>query len=173
MFQKALKDAFEVFINKEVNSKHSNAEMICTFCDRLLKSGGEKVSDAEIEDSLEKVVQLFSFITDKDLFGEMYRCVACDLFLTLSGRWRRCWRRHAWPVRRCVHRNLLAKRLLGQRSASNDAERSMLSKLKLRCGAQFTGKMEGMLSDLAVGSDHERCVIVCVRTRMCSLEPTT
>ena len=54
-------------------------------------------------------------------------------------------------------RNHLAKRLLGQRSASNDAERSMLSKLKLRCGAQFTGKMEGMLSDLAVGSDHERC----------------
>ena len=40
LFQKALKDAFEVFINKEVNSKHSNAEMICAFCDRLLKSGG-------------------------------------------------------------------------------------------------------------------------------------
>jgi hypothetical protein len=34
----------------------------------------------------------------------------------------------------------------------------MISKLKLRCGAQYTGKMEGMLADLAVGSDHERCV---------------
>jgi hypothetical protein len=60
-------------------------------------------------------------------------------------------------VRAAASRNLFAKRLLNQRSASNDAERSMLSKLKLRCGAQFTGKMEGMLSDLAVGSDHDRC----------------
>ena len=40
LFQKALKDAFEVFVNKEVASKHSNAEMVCLFCDRLLKSGG-------------------------------------------------------------------------------------------------------------------------------------
>ncbi len=29
-----------MFVNKEVASKHSNAEMICLFCDRLLKSGG-------------------------------------------------------------------------------------------------------------------------------------
>ncbi len=35
----------------------------------------EKISDAEIEESLEKVVQLFAFITDKDMFGEMYRWV--------------------------------------------------------------------------------------------------
>lgn len=57
------------------------------------------------------------------------------------------------------YRNQLAKRLLNQRSASADAERSMISKLKLRCGAQFTGKMEGMLADLQVGSDHARCVM--------------
>ncbi|CAM9983041.1 unnamed protein product, partial [Choristocarpus tenellus] len=28
-------------------------------------------------------------------------------------------------------------------------------KLKLRCGSQFTGKMEGMMNDLAIGGDHE------------------
>ena len=39
LFQKALKDAFEVFINKESASKFSNAELISTFCDRLLKGG--------------------------------------------------------------------------------------------------------------------------------------
>jgi len=49
----------------------------------------------------------------------------------------------------------LAKRLLNQRSSSQDAEVLMISKLKLRCGAQFTGKMEGMLNDLAIGGDHQ------------------
>ena len=32
------------------------------------------MDDAATEDALEKVVQLFAFITDKDLFGEIYRC---------------------------------------------------------------------------------------------------
>ena len=30
----------------------------------------------------------------------------------------------------------------------------MIGKLKLICGAQFTSKMEGMLNDLNVASDH-------------------
>ena len=37
----------------------------------------------------------------------------------------------------------LARRLLLQKSASVDAERSILSKLKQECGNQFTGKLEG------------------------------
>lgn len=32
----------------------------------------------------------------------------------------------------------------------------MIGKLKLRCGAQFTGKMEGMLNDLNIGLDHAK-----------------
>lgn len=32
----------------------------------------------------------------------------------------------------------------------------MIGKLKHRCGAQFTGKMEGMMNDLAVGLDHQK-----------------
>ncbi len=43
-------------------------------------SNSEKMSDGEIEDSLEKVVQLFSFVTDKDMFGEMYRYDCEQLF---------------------------------------------------------------------------------------------
>lgn len=31
----------------------------------------------------------------------------------------------------------------------------MAGKLKLRCGSQFTSKMEGMMNDLAIGGDHE------------------
>jgi len=124
LFQKALKEAFVEFVNHDVG-KFSNAELMSSFCDRILKSGGEKLSDEEIEAYLEKTVQLFSYLTDKDLFAEIYR-------------------------------NQLAKRLLNQRSASDDAEKLMIGKLKLRCGSQFTGKMEGMLNDLAIGVDHQQ-----------------
>jgi len=123
LFQKALKEAFVEFANRDVG-KHTNAELMSSFCDRILKSGGEKLGDEDVEAFLEKTVQLFSYLTDKDLFAEIYR-------------------------------NQLAKRLLNQRSASDDAERLMIGKLKLRCGSQFTGKMEGMLNDLAIGHDHQ------------------
>ena len=49
----------------------------------------------QVEEYLGKVVQLFSYLTDKDLFAEIYR-------------------------------NQLAKRLLNQRSASDDMERLMI-----------------------------------------------
>lgn len=39
-FQCALRDAFEVFINKDTKTKFSTLELICHFCDRMLKSGG-------------------------------------------------------------------------------------------------------------------------------------
>lgn len=122
LFQKALKDAFVELINKNVG-QFTNAELMSTFCDRILKSGGEKLSEAEVEESLDRIVQLFSYLTDKDLFAEIYR-------------------------------NQLAKRLLNQRSTSDDAEKLMIAKLKVQCGTQFTSKMEGMLSDLAVGSQQ-------------------
>lgn len=50
----------------------------------------------------------------------------------------------------------LSKRLLGGRSVSDDAERGMLAKLKVECGAQFTQKMEGMFNDMKVSADATR-----------------
>ena len=41
------------------------------------------------------------------------------------------------------YKKQLAKRLLLARSSSDDAERAMIAKLKLRCGAQFTPKLRG------------------------------
>ncbi|EEY64187.1 Cullin family protein, putative [Phytophthora infestans T30-4] len=85
----------------------------------------ERKSKGWLSEDSTPVVFVFSYLTDKDLFAEIYR-------------------------------NQLAKRLLNQRSASADAEVLMIGKLKLRCGAQFTGKMEGMMNDLAIGSDHHQ-----------------
>lgn len=71
------------------------------------------------------MVELFSFLSDKDLFAEIYR-------------------------------NQLSKRLLYETSASEDAEKSMIAKLKMKCGAQFTSKLEGMITDLSLASDLQK-----------------
>jgi len=121
IFHKAMKEAFEVFVNKDIG-KNSTAELLSNFCDNLLKKSGERLSDEALEEKLEKVVRLFSYLSDKDIFAEFYRKQLC-------------------------------KRLLLARSSSDDAERSMIAKLKLRCGAQFTSKLEGMVTDMNLSSD--------------------
>ena len=74
--QKAMKQAFECFVNKDVG-KYTNAEMMSTFCDRILKTGGEKMSDDVIEKRLDAVVQLFSYLEDKDVASMLYdKCAA-------------------------------------------------------------------------------------------------
>ena len=125
IFQKALKEAFEVFCNKNILSSTS-AEMLASFCDNLLKKGSsEKLSDEAMEETLDKVVKLLAFVSDKDLFAEFYR-------------------------------KKLARRLLNDRSANDDYERSILTKLKQQCGAQFTSKMEGMVNDLQLAKENQR-----------------
>ncbi|GAB2249882.1 hypothetical protein Droror1_Dr00013241 [Drosera rotundifolia] len=103
----------------------SSAELLATFCDNILKKGGnEKLSDEAIEETLEKVVKLLTYISDKDLFAEFYR-------------------------------KKLARRLLFGQSASEDHERSILSKLKQQCGGQFTSKMKRMVTDMTLAKDNQ------------------
>ncbi|KAK9065572.1 hypothetical protein SSX86_014973 [Deinandra increscens subsp. villosa] len=124
LFHKALKEAFEIFCNKGVAGS-SSAELLATFCDNILKKGGsEKLSDEAIEDTLEKVVKLLAYISDKDLFAEFYR-------------------------------KKLARRLLFDKSANDEHERSILTKLKQQCGGQFTSKMEGMVTDLTLAKENQ------------------
>ena len=47
----------------------------------------------------------------------------------------------------------LSKRLLLSKSASIDAEKSMISKLKAECGSGFTCKLEGMFKDVELSHD--------------------
>jgi len=51
------------------------------------------------------------------------------------------------------YKQYLAKRLLGHKSASHEAEKMMLAKLKAECGYQFTTKLEGMFSDMRSSRD--------------------
>lgn len=121
LFQKALKRAFQEVINTDLG-KFNTAHLMSSFCDRILK-GKEKLSGDETDRYLERTVQLFSYLNDKDMFAEIYR-------------------------------NQLSKRLLNQKSESDETEKNMIGKLKLKCGSQFTAKMEGMMNDLSIGIEQ-------------------
>jgi cullin-4 len=60
---------------------------------------------------------------------------------------------HAKDMFEEFYKRLFAKRLLLNRSASSDAEQSMLLKLKEECGPAFTQKLETMLTDIALSDD--------------------
>jgi len=117
-FYRAMKEAFESFLNQPLGTV-TCAELLATYCDSLLKASGEMrhLSEDAIEEKLERVVRIFSYLSEKDLFGEFYR-------------------------------KQLSKRLLFQRSVSEDLERSFITKLKMTCGSQYTSKLEGMVTDM-------------------------
>ncbi|XP_033100932.1 cullin-1-like, partial [Anneissia japonica] len=48
---------------------------------------------------------------------------------------------------------MLAKRLVQHNSASDDAEASMISKLKQACGFEYTSKLQRMFQDIGLSKD--------------------
>jgi len=116
-FKQVISGDFEYFLNLNQRSP----EYLSLFIDDKLKKGVKGLSDAEVEQVLDKSMILFRFLQEKDAFEEYYK-------------------RH------------LARRLLNQKSASDDSEKMMISKLKSECGCQFTSKLEGMFKDMTLSN---------------------
>ena len=117
-FQNALNSSFEYFINLNARSP----EFISLFVDDKLRKGLKGVSEEDVEIVLDKVMMLFRYLQEKDVFEKYYK-------------------QH------------LAKRLLAGKTISDDAERSLIVKLKTECGYQFTSKLEGMFTDMKTSQD--------------------
>lgn len=117
-FQNALNSSFEYFINLNPRSP----EFISLFVDDKLRKGLKGVSEEDVEIVLDKVMMLFRYLQEKDVFEKYYK-------------------QH------------LAKRLLSGKTVSDDAERSLIVKLKTECGYQFTSKLEGMFTDMKTSQD--------------------
>ncbi|CAK0760120.1 Cullin-1 [Coccomyxa viridis] len=127
LFHKALKEAFEAFCNKAVGGLAS-AELMANFCNTLLsKTSGS--SEKLTEDAVE------------DMLDKVVKLLAYisdkDLFAEF-------------------YRKRLSRRLLQDKSASDDHERAVLTRLKQQCGAQFTSKMEGMVTDLQLAREKQQ-----------------
>lgn len=60
---------------------------------------------------------------------------------------------HGKDIFEAFYKKDLAKRFLLEKSASIDAEKSMLLKLKQECGSAFTSKLEGMFKDMELSRE--------------------
>ncbi|CAM9533464.1 unnamed protein product [Chrysoparadoxa australica] len=67
--QKRLKEAFEDFINSDSRC----ASYLAQYIDELLKSGLRGVGEADAEQQLEKVIVIFRYLQDKDVFENFYK----------------------------------------------------------------------------------------------------
>jgi cullin 1 len=102
----------------------TTAELLSSFCNGILKKGGREK------------------LTDEAIEEQLEKIVKIlayvsdkDLFAENA-------------------KQKLANRLLSDSSASEDLERSLLSKLKHSCGQQFTQKMEQMVGDLQMAKEN-------------------
>lgn len=71
-FSESLNKAFTEIINVNIKDIKS-ADLLAIYIDKLLKSGGEKMNESEIENQIDKVIILFKYLTDKDIFEDTYR----------------------------------------------------------------------------------------------------
>jgi len=115
---------FEHFVN--LNSK--SPEYLSLYVDekfkKVARGGGlRSASEETVEQLLDKVMVIFRFLNEKDLFEKYYK------------------------------QHLAKRLLSVKNGSGEDHERTMISKLKNECGSQFTGKLEGMFKDISLSSN--------------------
>jgi cullin 1 len=81
-FQKALKEAFTHVVNSESVGKYPTAELLASYSNRVLKKGGDLLNDDEVNTALDAIIQLFSYLVEKDIFSESYRNLLAKRLLT-------------------------------------------------------------------------------------------
>jgi cullin-4 len=148
-----LRAAFEEFINKTEKGESTHGtdnskagEMIAKYVNMLLR-GGSKVIPAALTKSLTTPTAPEEDDNEGDdeesEINEQLDQVL-DLFRFLHGK----------AVFEAFYKNDLAKRLLTGRSASADAELSMLARLKNECGSGFTQNLEKMFKDIELSREE-------------------
>ena len=149
-----LREAFEAFMNKQKktsatwNTDNSKpGEMIAKYVDGLLQRGAKAIpidlssantkTNAAEEDDEDGAI-------DEDSEVNKQLDQVLDLFRFVNGK----------AVFEAFYKKDLARRLLMGRSASADAERSMLQRLKTECGAGFTSNLEQMFKDIELSREE-------------------
>ncbi|KAF2762840.1 Cullin-domain-containing protein [Pseudovirgaria hyperparasitica] len=150
----AMRKTFESFINK---TRKTNAawgtdnskpeEMIAKYLDLLLRGGSKAIpamlsksaprAQRDDEDNEEQI-----FDEDSEVNNQLDQVL--DLFRFVHGK----------AVFEAFYKKDLARRLLMGRSASADAERSMLSRLQTECGSGFTYNLEQMFKDIELSREE-------------------
>lgn len=162
----ALRESFETFMNK---TKKGDAtwgtdntkvgEMIAKYVDALLRGGAKAIPEvlaprysssttAPLVDAThaaateEENKQDEEVDEDAEINSQLDQVL--DLFRFVHGK----------AVFEAFYKKDLARRLLMGRSASSDAERSMLTRLKTECGGGFTQNLEQMFKDVELAREE-------------------
>ena len=131
----AFHDAVRMSFLGFLNSRENKpAEMIARHLDLLLRSGGAKGRTADEVES--------------DIVATLW------LFRHIQSK----------DVFQAFYKKDLARRLLLGRSASVDAEKSVIDKLRVECGSSFTAKLEGMFKDMELSKDIQTAFAQHLRT---------
>uniref|UniRef100_H2ZJ76 Cullin family profile domain-containing protein n=1 Tax=Ciona savignyi TaxID=51511 RepID=H2ZJ76_CIOSA len=90
-----------------------------------------------IDDKLKKGIKMLS---EQEVEVVLDKTMALFRFLQEKDVFERYYKQH------------LGRRLLTNKSISDDSEKNMITKLKNECGCQFTSKLEGMFKDMHVSA---------------------
>ncbi|KAK3692272.1 Cullin family-domain-containing protein [Podospora appendiculata] len=156
-FTYGLREAFGHFVNdreilsvwKESTAKGTSkvGEMIAKYIDMLLRGGLKTLPKTLLADRQDRADAEKSGIAstgDEDAELDRQLDQGLELFRFIEGK----------ATFEEFYKKDLARRLLMGRSASQDAERNMLSKLKSECGSSFTHNLEQMFKDQELAKDE-------------------
>jgi cullin-4 len=119
-------------------------EMIAKYVDFLLRGGSKTIPSTLAKQASRKDEEDDNEVQDSGAIKNDQLDKVLDLFRFLEGK----------AVFEAFYKKDFARRLLMGRSASDDDERSMLSRLKTECGANFTYNLETMFGDIEKSRDE-------------------
>lgn len=132
-----LKDRFDHFLLEAFSNDQLFKQMISRDFEYFLNLNAKSPEylSLYIDDKLKKGVK---GLTEAEVEGLLDKSMVMFRFLQEKDVFEKYYKQH------------LAKRLLLNKSVSDDSEKNMISKLKHECGCQFTSKLEGMFKDMTV-----------------------
>lgn len=152
-FLRAMRNAFSATMNDNTVANvwsigtSKVGEMLAKHIDMLMRGGlktlpAHLLSDVKDRAAAEREGQASTADEDAELDRQLDQ--ALELFRFIEGK----------DTFEAFYKKDLARRLLMGRSASQDAERSMLTKLRSECGINFTHNLETMFKDQELAKDE-------------------
>lgn len=134
-----LKDKYEIFLQRSFFNDKEFKKMIGKDFEHFLNLNPKSPEFLSlfIDDKLKKGVKGMS---DQEIEQILDKTLILFKYIQEKDMFESYYKRH------------LAKRLLFNKSSSDDLEKSMISKLKTECGCQFTSKLEGMFKDISLSN---------------------
>ncbi|KAF6040014.1 CUL3 [Bugula neritina] len=134
-----LKDRFDQFLYESFKGDKYFKQIMCGDFEHFINinSKSPEYLSLFIDNKLKKGVK---GMTEQEIEAVLDKCMVLFRFLQEKDVFERYYKQH------------LAKRLLLDKSMSDDSEKNMISKLKTECGCQFTSKLEGMFKDMSISN---------------------